>query len=431
MHEAEAVAVPLTGWSKSGGSAAVVTFDAVAADLDKKPLLVSSTSGALQLATELHLTFHGKTLRVWRYGQPNAEAFACGKRTIHLLPGGSAGPKASELREATGGQPWHAISADGSLLLELDAPASGVDGLSDVWHVCRAQVALPAHVLYRALAPRLYPQWPAQPAAAARPRHHPSSDRTCELELTLYRVSGERVATTRCSAALTASAATSLQQSEELRRVGCTRVSVDPVTQTVLLSVHADDSSGVLPQFAPRAGIASIVLRQQRQVVATACTHYTGAIEGMTAEFSLGDAVYVDESGVTQREAMSAKLSYRRLRSIADSSFDAELAEVVGPMDACEADATEKADATENADARTHVAAVSRNASAKAPADSTGDGQQANGQAEGPSTPWEVHGLNLEMLVPAEDVAGVSLEPHACDPIWARALRHLVLTSVG
>lgn len=362
LNTSEAVSIPLTGWSNSGGSCALLTFDAVSADLDKKPLLVSSSSGPLELASEVHLVFRAASIRVWRYGRPNAEAFACGKRSIHLFPEGSSGPQASELRDATGGEQWHAMSDDGASLLQLDVPSFGTDGLEDAWHVIKAQVSLPIHELLRNFMPTLYPRWPlattAEPPVAVDTQVDGALD-SCQLEVGLYSATGQKLASGRvpCHLASTGEAQLALRR---VKAISWLATPTEPTTSLRLQKGSADEAAP--KHFAPRAGILSVVLRQQRQVVAAACAHFTGALNGLSVTFSVGDAEYEDESGVAQREPMQWTLSYTKL-----------LADV-------------------------------RDAS-------SGDEE------------WQLHGLKLSVLVPAEDHPGVSFRPHACSAVWAKSLR--------
>ena len=389
LDSREAVTIPLTGWST--GSSSVLTFDAVRADMDKKPLLVSTTNGPLQLASEMHLTFRGILLRVWRFGQPNPEAYASGKRTINLLPGGGHGAQSAELRNATGEQ-WHAQSEDSGLLLQLDVPSYGTDGLLDAWHVTKAQVALSAHEFYRALSPALYPRWPLLRLPERRVAEGPASS-DCELELSLCDAHGERVASGRCPCVLSA-----VPAALELRRVDCLRVCATPVEPTVLLTPQAD-VEGVTAEFAPRTGIASVVLRQQGHVVAATAGHFMGAVGGLTARFSLGDATYNDESGVTQREQQEGSVSYANL--------------VVTPKVAADP-AAEVGHEVRRGDEPMDVDALTAQVES-----------QSLALAHEQPVRWEVHGLRWEALVPAADTPGVSFAPHACGPDWVRGLRRL------
>lgn len=394
LHDAEMVSVPLTGWSNSGGSCAVLTFDSVLADLDKKPLLVSSVAGALEVASEVTVTFRGRPLRVWRYGRPNAQVLAHGKRTVHLFAGGAGGPRATDLREATGGsEQWHAATDDGACLLQLDIPSFGTDALEDAWHLTRAQFALPSHELYRFLMPSLYPQWPPVTSAATAPlvpavaAAEGGADLggadlggadlgEAELELTIYTATGQRLATGRSTCRLSA-APPALR---EERRVRTIEVAATADKEAVMqLRLHGSARSAPTPPFAPRAGILSLVLRQRRQVVAATCTHFTGAVGGLEAGFVLGEAVYEDTSGVTQRETMDGRLTYSGLRVVLSG----------GGGEA--------------------------------------DGVPPAGSREGEeSVGWEVRDVRLVLLVPAQEVDGVTFQPHACGLEWARDLRRLV-----
>ena len=406
LHDAEMVSVPLTGWSNSGGSCAVLTFDSVLADLDKKPLLVSSVAGALEVASEVTVTFRGRPLRVWRYGRPNAQVLAHGKRTVHLFPGGAGGPRATDLREATGGsEQWHAATDDGACLLQLDIPSFGTDALEDAWHLTRAQVALPSHELYRFLMPSLYPQWPPVTSAAAAPlvpavaAAEGGADLggadlggadlgEAELELTIYTATGQRLATGRSTCRLSA-APPALR---EERRVRTIEVAATADKEAVMqLRLHGSARSAPTPPFAPRAGILSLVLRQRRQVVAATCTHFTGAVGGLEAGFVLGEAVYEDASGVTQRETMDGRLTYSGLRVVlSGGGGEADGVPPAGSM------------------------AGSR------------EGEKSVGWEGEKSVGWEVRDVRLVLLVPAQEVDGVTFQPRACGLEWARDLRRLV-----
>ena len=143
--EHESVAVPLTGWNLSDDPTLTLVFDAAHADMDEPPLLVASTIGAMQMATEIHLQLDGRDIRVWRYGVPSSEIRVHGKRTVRMLD-------AAERSELPG---WHAVTLDGAGLLNLDVPSRGVDGLADVWHLSTMRVLLNRFELYRELAPKL------------------------------------------------------------------------------------------------------------------------------------------------------------------------------------------------------------------------------------------------------------------------------------
>lgn len=432
-HDTESVCVPLTGWSNSGGPCVVLTFDSFLADQDKKPLLVSSVAGTMELASEISLTFRGRPLRVWRYGRPNVQALAHGKRTVHLFAGGGSGPQATDLREAMGGEQWHAGTDDGACLLQLDIPSFGTDALADAWHVTRAQVALPMHELLRHLMPSLYPRWPihgpaatAAAAASAAPSTAPSEGGEGgdelgggELELTFYSTTGQMLASGRCACRLCASAV-----AMEQRRVGVIGVTAEPMEPALRLQLHRSAvPTAAPPPFAPRAGILSVVLRQRRHVVAAACFHFTGAVRGLTAPLWLGEAVYEDESGVTQREPMNGRLSYAELRVIGSAAAASGIAGMPGAS-------PNSVDADMDADMGTAIGrCVGKSGDGDMDRGVVGQDAAGDGRLEGAC--WEVHGIQLSLLVPAREMDGVTFRPHACGLEWAKSLRRLQTASAS
>merc|ERR1711924_111339 len=59
------------------------------------------------------------------YGVPAEHTVVHGKRDIRLLT-------PNEKKDFPG---WHAISNEGAVLLCLDAPTYGTDGMADIWHI--------------------------------------------------------------------------------------------------------------------------------------------------------------------------------------------------------------------------------------------------------------------------------------------------------
>jgi hypothetical protein len=388
VHEGEAVAVPLTGWSTAGGPGVVLTFDTVVADLDTKPLLASHTHGTLQVATELHLTCRGDSLRVWRFGAPNQEIHACGKRTISLLPAGGAVQRA--LREASG-DTWHAMSDDHGLLLSLDAPSVGTDALADVWHVVSGRVTLPTATLYQALAPALPPLLRAPPTAA--------QTAACVLHMRIADAHGEPVASAAWPVALAVHRPAA--RANELRRVACLEAVATPTTAPTLRShARAADAEAFDAPYVPSTGSVWLSLcAPSGGRLLDACAFYVGALESLHAPFALGEAVYADESGVTQREAMEGVLSYDRLvRRHRDQARDAD-----GAHDT----AADGAEGAGTNDAPVTDAAV-------------------DDAVPGECVTWDVVGVRLSLRVPAEAVEGVAFSPHACDARWAESLMRLL-----
>ena len=265
VKEEEAVTVPLTGWSANGGPLLTLTFDAVVSDLDTKPLLASHTEGTMQIGTEVHLTFRGRTLRTWRYAELNRVVHACGKRTVHLIPASSNGQRT--LREATG-QAWQAMGDDAALLLSLDVPAYGTDGLADLWHVCAGRIVMPTHALYRVVVPQRC-SLAREPAAA-----------TADVLLSIHDADGLLVAsgqwTIRWSLHPVA-----LDQ----RRVGCCEAMAAP-TSTPQLTFHAKAAgSAAADSYVPRTGAIVLLLYQHGRVALSASSIYIDQVDGFATTF--------------------------------------------------------------------------------------------------------------------------------------------------
>ena len=271
----------------------------------------------MQLATEVHLCLQGHTepLRVWRFGTPAQHTLVHGKRTLRML----------QQEECAALPGWHAISTDGGALLQLDVPSAGTDGLADVWHLSALQVALPTSELYRRLAPTLF-RAPVIPVAATSAQARPAAaqpthicESECQVQLSFLTLTGTCVATARFPATI---GARPLQPPpEEHRRVNLLLARVAP---TARVESMASD-------FLPQAGIACCQVRQRGRVVMSAATHFSGALSS-GARWSLGEAVYEDTSGVTQREQMEGRLSMGVVSVSGDGSAEASLRESLKPI---------------------------------------------------------------------------------------------------
>lgn len=281
LAEHESVTIPLTGWGvDADGPVATLRFERAIADLDTPPLLACSTMGMMQIATELHLLLSGEAgpLRVWRYGVAAELTVAHGKRSIRLL-------SPDEKHELPG---WHAVSEDGAALLLLDAPSYGTDGLADVWHIASVQVALPTYDLYRRLAPRAL-ALPMRPQLATL------------AQLSFHSADGRCLARGRFPAILQLQAPDRLPAPplEARRRIETLLIRVTPAASGPLRLMARD--------LLPRAGIVCALLWQDGSLVSSAAAHYTGALGTVEASWPTVEAVYIDGSGVTQRELLQGR----------------------------------------------------------------------------------------------------------------------------
>jgi len=372
---AESVTIPMTGWSfDAAAPLATLRFEAARADLDTHPLLAASSHGALQLATEVMLLLDGgpEPLRVWRYGLAARHTVAHGRRTIRMLR--------PEERPSLPG--WHAISTDGAALLQLDAPAVGTDGLADVWHLSMLQLALPTAELYRRVAPRLASALlPAASSTAADVQQRaPMIPDGCKMLLAFHTLDGACVAGA-CFAAMLDVRPLQPPPTEH-RRVRLLQASVRPASDTRVVELQA---CGFLPQV----GIACCQLWQAGRVVLSTATHFGGALDG-GAKWSLGEAVYEDTSGVTQREQMEGHIFTGRVRVSHDTGAEAALRESVVAPDDC--------------------------------------GELTTEQDNAAALHWRLEGVELSLQLPWNaDEQGVVFQPHACERAWTSQLRQLAM----